>query len=148
RRSKLEPCRGQTATHSSASQSPSQSGPSSCEQRSSSAYSEPPQLKTPIESEGSTSTILIEPGGSSASGAPSTSGKVEALPLVRQRRCLRAVERDLEHAEAEDRALEPDRRQRDPDLLEQLVLAQPGDLGRSPPAHELGQHRGRRLRDR
>src|SRR5262249_5796306 len=35
RRSKLEPCRGHTTVRSSGSQSPSQSGPSSCEQRSS-----------------------------------------------------------------------------------------------------------------
>ena len=35
--SKREPWRGQTATHSSSSHTPSQSGPSSCEQRSSSA---------------------------------------------------------------------------------------------------------------
>ena len=35
RTSKREPWRGQMATHSSGSKSPSQSGPSSCEQRSS-----------------------------------------------------------------------------------------------------------------
>ena len=38
------------------------------------------------------------------------------------------MQRDLEHAEAEDRALEADRRERDPDLLEQLLLRQLGDL--------------------
>src|SRR5262245_5486640 len=44
RMSMCEPCRGQTAKPSSASNSPSQSGPSSCEQRSSSAYSSPFRL--------------------------------------------------------------------------------------------------------
>ncbi len=42
--SNAEPWRGQTTVHVSRSQSPSQSGPSSCEQRSSIAYSVPPQL--------------------------------------------------------------------------------------------------------
>ena len=42
--SKRDPCLGQTTTQSSGSQSPSQSGPSSCEQRSSIAYSAPAQL--------------------------------------------------------------------------------------------------------
>src|SRR5262249_60367659 len=42
--SNCEPCLGQTTQQRSASQSPSQSGPSSCEQRSSIAYSSPPQL--------------------------------------------------------------------------------------------------------
>src|SRR5262249_43426618 len=44
RMSMCEPCRGQTAKPSSASNSPSQSGPSSCEQRSSSAWSSPFRL--------------------------------------------------------------------------------------------------------
>ena len=42
--SNIDPCRGQTTQQRSSSQSPSQSGPSSCEQRSSIAYSSPPQL--------------------------------------------------------------------------------------------------------
>ena len=42
--SKRAPCRGQTATRSSQSNSPSHSGPSSCEQRSSIAKSSPSQL--------------------------------------------------------------------------------------------------------
>src|SRR4029453_7940616 len=43
-------------------------------------------------------------------------------PLLGERRALRAVERDLEDAEAEKRALEPYRGEGDADLLEQLVL--------------------------
>src|SRR5439155_4724631 len=44
RMSMFAPCRGQIATPSSQSKSPSQSGPSSCEQRSSSAKYSPPRL--------------------------------------------------------------------------------------------------------
>src|SRR5262245_7570925 len=58
------------------------------------------------------------------------------------------MQRDLEDAEAEDRALEPDRRQRNPYLLEQLVLRQGRDVGGLPALHHLGEHRRRRLRDR
>src|SRR5581483_1844009 len=97
---------------------------------------------------GSASTSFIAPGGILSSGPASRSGKVEALPLVRQGSALRAVERDLEHAEAKDRALEPDRRQLDPDLLEQLLLGQPRHVRSLPALDEIGQHRRRRLRDR
>ncbi len=71
-RSNREPCRGQTTTHASGSQSPSASGPSSCEHRSSMAKSDPPQLKTPtvIDPAG---TRRILPGGSSSSGQTSNS---------------------------------------------------------------------------
>src|SRR6266511_2332206 len=44
RRANWEPCLGQMTVHTSSSQSPSQSGPSSCEQRSSIAKNDPPQL--------------------------------------------------------------------------------------------------------
>jgi hypothetical protein len=44
RMSICDPCRGQTANPSSMSKSPSQSGPSSCEHRSSIAYSSPFRL--------------------------------------------------------------------------------------------------------
>src|ERR671937_635464 len=73
---------------------------------------------------------------------------VEARPLLGQRRSLRAVQRDLEHAEAEQRALEPDRGQRDAYLLEQLLLRKLGDLGRPPALDHLHEHRGRGLADR
>src|SRR5438552_1152347 len=81
-------------------------------------------------------------------GATSISGKVEALPLVRERRPLSAVKCNLEHAETEDRALEPDRRQRNPDLLEQVLFRKRRDLARGATLDELGQHRRRRLGDR
>src|SRR2546430_15445619 len=57
----------------------------------------------------------------------------ERRPLLRQGRSLRTVQRDLEHAEPEDRALQPHRSQRDADLVEQLLLGQRRDLGRLPP---------------
>src|SRR5215471_252770 len=97
---------------------------------------------------GSASISFISPGGSSSIGPASSSGNVEALPLVRQGSALGAVERNLEHAEPEDRALEPDRGQLDPDLLEQLLLRQRRDVLRLPALDEVGEHRRRRLRDR
>ena len=68
-------------------------------------------------------TILTRPGGSSSTGATSIVAIELQLvgqgrPLLGQRRSLGAVQRDLQHAEAEDRALEPHGRQRDADLLE------------------------------
>src|SRR5207247_214463 len=73
---------------------------------------------------------------------------VEAGPLLRERRPLGAVQGDLQNAEAEQRALQPDRRERDPDLLEQRFLRQLGDLLRLPALDHLHQHRGRGLADR
>ena len=73
---------------------------------------------------------------------------VEPGPLLRERRALGPVQRDLEDAEAEQRALETDRRQRDPDLLEQLLLRQLGDLASRLALDHLHQHRGGRLADR
>src|SRR5580765_3148792 len=101
-------------------------------------------------------TILTLPGRSSSTGATSNVAIVavevelvgERRPLLRQRRSLRAMERDLEHAEAEDRALQPDRRERDADLLEQVLLRQSGDLHRASTLHHLREHRRCRLRDR
>jgi hypothetical protein len=46
---------------------------------------------------------------------------------------LRPVKSNLQHAKAEDRAFQPHRRERDPDLLEQLFLRQGRDLGRAAP---------------
>src|SRR5215218_4365270 len=66
-RSKREPWRGHSTVQEAASNSPSASGPLSCEQRSSIAYSVPSQLKTPIFLP-SCSTRRISPGGSSAAG--------------------------------------------------------------------------------
>src|SRR5437667_8166399 len=105
----------------------------------------------------STWTILTVPGGSSERGQTSisrtrflTEGDLvgRRAPLLRERGALRAVERHLEHAETEDRALESDRRQRDADLVEQLVLLHGRDLGRRPALDDFGQHRRRCLRDR
>src|SRR3954454_2015233 len=67
RRSNSDPWRGHSTVQFSGSSSPSASGPSSCEQRSSMANSSPLQLKTPI-SRSSHSTMRVAPGGSSASG--------------------------------------------------------------------------------
>src|SRR3954454_15007106 len=94
------------------------------------------------------STSLVSPGGRSSIGPTSRSPKVEALPLVRQRRAAGLVQRNLEHAEPEDRALEADRRELDADLLEQLLLRQRGDLGDGLALDDLGQHRRGGLRDR
>src|SRR5919199_3856161 len=96
-------------------------------------------------------TIFTSPGGSSSTGQTSRSAKgqiIEAGGFLGKRRPLPLVERDLERPEPEQRALEPDRRKRDPDLVEELVLRERGDLGRAPPLHHLHQHRGRRLADR
>src|SRR5712692_10188591 len=98
-------------------------------------------------------TILTLPGGSSSTGATSIVGiqlqlARERRPLLRQRRSLCTMERDLQHAEPEDRALQPHGREGNPDLLEQLLLRQVGDLRRLPSLHHLGEHRRRRLRDR
>src|ERR671919_76139 len=73
---------------------------------------------------------------------------VEAGPLFRQRRALALVQRDLEHAEAEESALQPHRRERDANLLEQLVARHGGDfLGRAALDH-VHEHGRRRLADR
>src|SRR5512133_253385 len=103
-------------------------------------------------------TILTEPGGNSSSGATWTSADTcglvlelelvrERRPLLRERRALGAVERDLEDAEPQDRALHAHGRERDADLVEQLLLGQRRALARLPSLHHLGEHRGRRLRD-
>src|SRR5262249_12995808 len=66
RTSNSEPWRGHSTVQASASNSPSASGPSSCEQRSSIAYSSPSvSRKTPILRP-SASTMRIEPSGSSS----------------------------------------------------------------------------------
>src|ERR1700741_688731 len=69
-RSNSDPCRGHSTVQLSGSNSPSASGPSSCEQRSSIAYRLPPQLNTPI-STSSHSISRIWPGGSSSTGQTS-----------------------------------------------------------------------------
>src|SRR5215208_6208101 len=68
----------------------------------------------------SATTILTLPGGNSSAGATSSSATVVELELVRERRpflrkrgSLGAVEGDFQHAQAEDRALQPHRRERD-----------------------------------
>src|SRR4051794_12400264 len=94
------------------------------------------------------STSFISPGESSSMEPTSSSAKVEALPLVRQRRAARLVQRDLQDAQAEDRALEPDRRQRDPDLGQELLLRELRHLGGGAAPHDVRQHRRRGLRDR
>src|SRR5437667_9279948 len=97
---------------------------------------------------GSASTSFISPGGIASRGPTSRSGKVESLPLVRQGSAFGTVECDLEDAEPEDRALEPDRRQLDADLLQELLLRQQRHLLRLATLDEVGEHRGRCLRDR
>src|SRR5207244_13255355 len=57
---------------------------------------------------------------------------VEAGGLFGEGGALALVERDLERPEPEEGALEPDRRERDPDLVEELVLRERGHLGRAP----------------
>src|SRR6516225_10032963 len=151
--SKLAPWRGQTTTPSSGSQSPSQSGPSSCEQRSSIAYSSPPRLYTQTASPPDR-TIFARPGGSSSTGHTSISATlfqlelVEAVPAVRERRALAAMERDTKRGQPEQRALEPHRGQRDAELVEQFLAGHRRHLHRRLPLDDLGQHRRSRLADR
>ena len=100
-------------------------------------------------------TIFTVPGGSSSTGATTMSAKAisrssssspahscgSGVPLARWSATFSTPE-------PEQRALEPHRRQRDADLLEQVLLRQLGDLGRRPALDHLHQHRGRRLADR
>ncbi len=58
------------------------------------------------------------------------------------------MQRELEHPEAEDRALEPDRRERDAELVEKLVLRHGSHVAGGAALHEVAQHRRRRLADR
>jgi hypothetical protein len=58
------------------------------------------------------------------------------------------VERELERREPEQRALQADGRERDTDLVEQLVAWKRRHFCCGPALHQLGEHRGRRLRDR
>src|SRR4051812_40229817 len=80
RRSNSDPWRGHSTVQFSGSSSPSASGPSSCEQRSSMAKSSPLQLKTPI-SRSSHSTMRVAPGGSSASGQMSMVSGMGGAPV-------------------------------------------------------------------
>src|SRR5262245_9230923 len=100
--------------------------------------------------------IFIDPGGSSSIGHTSSSATrrpsaevdlVSTGPLLRKRRSLGSVQRDLQHAQAQQGALEADRRERDSDLLQQLVLRHRRDLLGAPALDQLHQHRGRRLAD-
>src|SRR6266576_3625044 len=70
-----------------------------------------------------------------------------ARPLLGEWRSFCLVERELERREPEQRALEPDRAERDANLLEQIVARQRGDLRCAAALHHLRQHRGRGLRD-
>src|SRR3970282_1552341 len=94
-------------------------------------------------------TIFTSPGGSSSTGHTVRSAMTELLdlelfgearPLFGQRRALAAMEGDLEDAEAEQRALEPDRRQRNPHLFEQLLAGHRRDLGGRTPLDHLHEH--------
>src|SRR2546422_7724417 len=77
-------------------------------------------------------TSLTVPGGRSSTGQTMTSATralaqfelVEPGPLLRERGALGPVQRNLQDAEPEQRALETNRRQRDADLPEQLLLRQ------------------------
>src|SRR5439155_27110072 len=148
-------CRGQTTRDVSWSQSPSHRGPSSCEQRSSIAYSEPAQLYTPTVSAGPATTSFTEPGGNSSAAATSICAiNLGELELVEPRepvgkgRALRLVQGDLQRRQPEQRALEAPRRERDGDLVEELLLVERRDVRRRLPGDHLHQHRRRRLRDR
>src|SRR3954449_889825 len=79
-RSNSDPWRGHSTVQFSGSSSPSASGPSSCEQRSSSANSSPLQLNTPI-SRSSHSTMRVAPGGSSESGQMSMVSGMGGAPV-------------------------------------------------------------------
>jgi hypothetical protein len=57
------------------------------------------------------------------------------------------VQGDLEDAETEERA-QPDRGERDPDLLEKILLRHRRDLAPRPTLDHLHQHRGGSLADR
>src|SRR5438067_10545245 len=101
-------------------------------------------------------TILTEPGGNSSSWATvnraNSLGDLELAgeprPLFWQRRPLGAMQRDLQYPEPQQRALEPDRRERDLDLLEQLLFRQRRHIARRPALDHLRQHRRRCLGDR
>ena len=130
RRSMLEPCRGQITRHALLARiHPRRAGRrrASSGLRARAAH----HCSCRRRPRSSRVTSLTEPGPNSASGATGSftflpEGQIvrQALPLLGQRRALGLVEGDLQHPETEDRALEADRRQRDPDLLEQLFLRQ------------------------
>src|SRR5918995_6021229 len=101
------------------------------------------------------STRRIAPGGSSSSGATSTTATLlqhqiatRRAPLLGQRRAARLVQRELEHAESEDCALEPHRRERNAELLEELFLRHLGDLAGGASLHDVREHLRGRLTDR
>src|SRR5438046_634985 len=73
---------------------------------------------------------------------------VELGEALWERGALALVQCELERRQAEDRALQADGRERDPDLLEQLLLRHRRHVARLPALDHLGQHRGRRLTDR
>src|SRR5207247_1845735 len=89
---------------------------------------------------------LVEPGGNSSAGATSSCVKsgelelVEAGETVGKRRALRLVQRDLQRREAEHRALESHRRQRNADLVQELLLVERRDRGRRLALHHLDEH--------
>src|SRR5688572_318171 len=101
-------------------------------------------------------TIFTSPGGISST-RPTVSSATslldleflgEARPFFGQGSPLTAVQSDLEDAEAEQRALESDRRQRDANLFVQLLAGHLRDLGCRSALDHLRQHRRRRLADR
>ena len=69
-------------------------------------------------------------------------------PLVRERCPLCLVQSQLQRREAEQCAFQPDGRERDADLLEQLVARKRRHLRRASARHHLRQHRSGGLRDR
>ena len=100
-------------------------------------------------------TILTLLGGSSSTGADLNSARLlelelvgERRPLLRQRRSLRPWSATFSTPSPRIAHLSRTGRQRDADLLEQLLLRQRGDLGRAPSLHHLHEHRRRGLRDR
>src|SRR5438105_10136051 len=105
----------------------------------------PPQRRA--QANATRPSFVVVPYTRRALGALRELELVEAGEALRQRRALRLVERDLQRRQSEHRALEAHRRERDADLLEQLVLVERRHLGGGAALHHLRQHRGRGLRD-
>src|SRR5919108_977180 len=101
-------------------------------------------------------TILTSPGGSSSTGHTVSSAtglaqlevRVGGAPLLRERSAFRLVQGETENAQAEQRALEPHRAERDADFVEQLLAVHLRDLPRCPALDHVHEHRGRGLADR
>src|SRR5438105_7127897 len=106
----------------------------------------PPQRRA--QANATRPSFVVVPYTRRALGALRELELVEAGEALGERRALRLVQRDLQRRQAEHRALEAHRRERDPDLVEELVLVERRDLARGAARHHLREHRRRGLRDR